>query len=61
MCFKQAKGETGLDQYEVRQYRSWYRHITMSMMALAFLVVLCAQATQAEEEKKRTARAIKRA
>jgi hypothetical protein len=34
-----AKNETGLDQYEVRSWRGWYRHITLSMMALAFLVV----------------------
>jgi SRSO17 transposase len=51
LCFKQAKGETGLDHYEVRCYKSWYRHITMSMMALAFLVVLCGRATQAEDKK----------
>ena len=35
--FELAKGEVGLDHYEVTQYRGWYNHITMSMMALAFL------------------------
>ena len=38
-CFEMAKNETGLDQYEVRSWKGWYRHITLSMMALAFLVV----------------------
>lgn len=30
-CFQSAKGEVGLDQYEVRSWPSWYRHITLSM------------------------------
>ena len=34
------KGETGLDQYEVRGYDSWYKHITLSCVAHAFLTVL---------------------
>jgi SRSO17 transposase len=36
-CFEQAKGEVGLDEYEVRTYTAWYRHITLCMVALAFL------------------------
>jgi SRSO17 transposase len=35
-----AKGEVGLDQYEVRRYDGWYRHITLSMLALAYLAVV---------------------
>ncbi len=35
-----AKGEVGLDQYEVRQYQGWYRHITLAMLALAYLAVV---------------------
>jgi SRSO17 transposase len=38
-AFEQAKGEVGLDHYQVRQYSAWYRHITLAMTALAFLVV----------------------
>jgi hypothetical protein len=38
-CFQQAKGETGLDHYQVRSWRSWYAHITLSMLAHAWLVV----------------------
>lgn len=39
VCFEQAKGEVGLDQYEVRSWHGWHRHITLSMAALAFLAV----------------------
>lgn len=40
VCFEQAKGEVGLDQYEVRSWHGWHRHITLSMAALAFLAVM---------------------
>ncbi len=43
-CFAEAKNETGLDHYQVRRYRAWYRHITLSMLAHAFLVVTAAAA-----------------
>jgi SRSO17 transposase len=36
-CFQQAKTDTGLDHYQVRTYRAWYAHITLSMLALAWL------------------------
>lgn len=36
-CIEEAKGEAGLDEYEVRFWQSWYRHITLSMMAHAWL------------------------
>ncbi|WP_437115002.1 IS701 family transposase [Streptomyces flaveolus] len=39
-CFQTAKNETGLDHYQVRGYEAWYRHITLSMTAAAFLVIL---------------------
>lgn len=35
-----AKQEVGLDQYEVRSWTGWYRHITLAMLAFAFLTVL---------------------
>ena len=38
-CFQTAKNETGLDHYQVRGYQAWYRHVTLSMTALAFLVI----------------------
>jgi|SRR5215213_4046514 len=36
-CFEEAKGEAGLDQYEVRGWPSWHRHITLAMLAHGFL------------------------
>lgn len=39
-CFKQAKQEAGLDHYQVRTWRGWYAHITLSMLALAWLAVV---------------------
>jgi SRSO17 transposase len=47
---EQAKGEVGLDHYEVRTWRGWYRHITLALLAHALLVVLRAQ-TREEQEK----------
>jgi SRSO17 transposase len=38
--FQQAKGETGLDHYEVRRYDAWYRHVTLAMLAHAFLAAM---------------------
>jgi SRSO17 transposase len=38
-CFQLAKEETGLNQYEIRKWKGWYRHITLSMLALSFLAV----------------------
>ena len=38
--FQQAKGQTGLDHYQVRRYDAWYRHITLAMLANAFLAVM---------------------
>jgi SRSO17 transposase len=37
--FQFTKNETGLDHYQVRRYDAWYRHITLSMLAAAFLAV----------------------
>jgi SRSO17 transposase len=39
-AFQIAKAECGLDHYEVRHWQGWYRHITLSMLALAALTVL---------------------
>jgi SRSO17 transposase len=37
--FQSAKGEVGLDHYQVRRYDAWYRHITLAILAHAFLTV----------------------
>jgi SRSO17 transposase len=42
-CVQQAKGEAGLDQYQARTWRAWYAHITLSMLALAWLAASRAQ------------------
>lgn len=47
---EEAKGEVGLDPYEVRTWTGWYRHITLALLAHAVLVVLRAQA-QEETQK----------
>jgi SRSO17 transposase len=39
-CFEAAKGEVGLDDYEVRSWTGWHRHITLAMLAHACLAVL---------------------
>jgi hypothetical protein len=44
--FQSAKGEVGLDHYQVRRYDSWYRHITLAMPAHAFLTVSHATAAK---------------
>lgn len=39
-CFQAAKSEAGLDHYQVRLYRAWYRHATLAMLALTYLAVV---------------------
>lgn len=39
-CFQAAKQEAGLDEYEVRSWVGWHRHVTLSMLALAFLAAV---------------------
>jgi SRSO17 transposase len=45
-CFQAAKNEAGLASYQVRDYTAWYRHITLAMLAHAYL-----SATRAIAEK----------
>jgi SRSO17 transposase len=47
-CFQQAKNEAGLDHYQVRSWRAWYAHITLSMLALAWLSATRARAIKGE-------------
>ncbi|MEU6187737.1 IS701 family transposase [Nocardia sp. NPDC047038] len=47
-CFQQAKNEAGLDHYQVRSWRAWYAHITLSMLALAWLTGTKAVAAKGE-------------
>ena len=50
-CIEEAKGATGLDEYEVRHWPSWHRHITLSMMAHAWLASI---RYRAQQKKGRT-------
>ncbi|MBL1101992.1 hypothetical protein [Streptomyces coffeae] len=43
-CFQAAKRQVGLDHYQVRHWTSWHRHITLAMLALAFLAAVAASA-----------------
>jgi SRSO17 transposase len=51
--FQFTKNETGLDHYQVRKYHAWYRHITLSMLAAAFLTIT-AHTERLHEEKGAT-------
>jgi SRSO17 transposase len=56
-CFEVAKQEVGLADYEIRSRHGWYRHITLAMLALAFLAAMrvklkAAAATVTESGKK---------
>jgi SRSO17 transposase len=46
-CFQTAKNETGLDHYQVRRYDAWHRHITLAMLAHAYLAVTAAHTPKA--------------
>jgi SRSO17 transposase len=49
--FETAKGEVGLDHYEVRRWAGWYRHITLALLAHAYLTVTRACTAAAAQEK----------
>ena len=49
-CFEEAKGQVGLDQYEVWRWDGWYRHITLEMLAHAYLSVIKNRAVEPGEK-----------
>jgi SRSO17 transposase len=49
-CFQSAKGECGLDHCEARSWHAWHRHMTLSMLALAFLACLRARLLAARSQ-----------
>ena len=51
-CFELAKGECGLDGYEVRGWTGWHRHATLSMFALAVVAAIRARLPKAGGRKK---------
>jgi len=50
--FELAKGDCGLDEYEVRSWVGWYRHVTLSLFALAVLSVIRSRAARSPRRKK---------
>jgi SRSO17 transposase len=58
-CFAQAKGEIGMDQYEVRTWTAWHRFVTLCMVAHTLLVVLRAQAIIPVREAKKGIRRVR--
>ncbi len=54
MGFEITKDELGLDHYEVRSWQSWYRHITLVLLAHATLSVIRAQALVTAAQKGAT-------
>lgn len=53
VAFEAAKGEVGLDHYEVRSWDGWYRHITLALFAHAFLAVVRASGQDVEVFRKK--------
>lgn len=53
--YEQAKGEVGLDQYEVRTWRAWYRYVTLALLAYGALVVMQGQVRAQEKKAKQPA------
>lgn len=49
-CFKEAKG-LGLDEYEVRKWDGWYRHITLTLLAHAFVSVVRSRQEVREQQE----------
>lgn len=56
-CFQSGKNEVGLDHYQVRLYRAWYRHMTLAILAHAWLAITASREKQSgpPDERKTTA------
>ena len=52
-CGCSTKSETGLDHYQVRRYDAWYRHITLAMLAHAYLTTTRAAAAGEKDDMRR--------
>jgi SRSO17 transposase len=51
-CFELAKGDCGLDEYEVRSWAGWHRHVTLSLFALAVVAVIRSRVGTPRQRKK---------
>jgi SRSO17 transposase len=52
-CFQAAKGQVGLDHYQVRSYPGWYRHITLAIAAHSWLTVTATLAARQKGNRHR--------
>jgi SRSO17 transposase len=51
-----AKGQCGLDEYKARSWTGWHWHVTLALLAHAYLTVVRAQAAPGDASKKQAAR-----
>ena len=51
-CFELAKGDCGLDEYEVRGWTGWHRHVTLSLLALAAVAAIRSRLPAPRRPKK---------
>jgi hypothetical protein len=52
-CFEIAKGDCGLDHYEVRGWVGWHRHVTLALFALAVVAVIRSRVVAGATKKSR--------
>jgi SRSO17 transposase len=50
-CLELAKGDCGLDEYEVRSWAGWHRHVTLSLFALAVVAAIRARVAGSRAKK----------
>jgi SRSO17 transposase len=53
-CFELAKGDCGLDEYEVRSWTGWHRHVTLSLFALAVVAVIRSRVARSAKKGARS-------
>lgn len=53
-CFETAKGDCGLDEYEVRSWTGWHRHVTLAMWAFAVVSAVRSQTISARARPSRS-------
>jgi SRSO17 transposase len=51
-CFETAKSDCGLDQYEVRKWEPWHRHIALAIAAFAFLSVSATRTARLNDSRE---------
>ena len=60
-CFGASKNETGLDNYQVRIWDAWHRHVAFAMLAHTFLAVTAQRARKSSGHTRAASRARKQA